>query len=168
MAVILLDWLFVAYATSHGFEVKVQALNLGINVSVPLHLLPVIGIALVSLVGWYDLEARIFPRRVTMEVDPLARLRLVRVIVFSLLLFVLVLYVPYLIGSNWFWARMSEASRSISQLRDVGLSILRTSEPAMLLNPLWQYSLSQVLASGAMLLSAAALGRVARRPRKPR
>jgi ABC-type amino acid transport system permease subunit len=79
-----------------------------------------------------------------------------------------VLYVPYLIGSNWFWARLSELSKSFSQVAGFGQSFLNTDESVMSLNPLWQYSLSQVLAAAVVIMSTWMFARVARRPRKQR
>jgi hypothetical protein len=93
---------------------------------------------------------------------------LLRAVVFSLAVFVLVLYVPYLIGSNWFWARISETGRSITQVHDFGLSLLNTVQSMMLMNQLWQYSLSQILAAAAMIFGAWAFARSARRQKKSR
>ena len=167
VVIFLLDWFYVSYITAHGFDLKTQQLAVaGLSFSIPLQWLPIIGIVFVSLVTWYEVFARIFPRRGAIEFDPLANLRLVRVIVLSLALFICVLYIPYLIGSNWFWARLSDASKSLTQLRSLGVSILNTDESAMSLNPLWQYSVTQVLATGALVFGAWAFGRVARRPRK--
>jgi hypothetical protein len=167
--IFLLDWFYLTYITSHGFELKTQAFTLGSwSLSVPLQWLPVMGILLVSLVSWYEVSSGIFPRRAAPELEPMAKLRLLRVIAFSVALFVCVLYIPYLIGSNWFWTRLSELSKSITQIRDIGLSLLHTDESVMALNPLGQYSLSQILATGAMVLTAWALGRVGRRPRRQR
>ncbi len=168
-AMLLLDWFFLIYLTAHGFEAKAQELSLGgLSFAIPLDLLPVLGILIVSLVVWYEVSGRIFPRRTGLEIDPLARLRLVRAVAISIAIFVCVLYIPYVIGSNWFWARLSETGRSISQVHDFGQSLLPTVESAVSFYPLWQYSLSQVLATGAMVFVAWALGRVVRRPRKPR
>ena len=167
--IFLLDWFYLFYITAHGFELKTQQFAFGVfSFSSPLQWLPVIGVVLVSFVTWYEVFARIFPRRGATELDPLANLRLVRVIALSLALFICVLYIPYLIGSNWYWARLSDASKSFAQLQSLGLSLLNTDESVMGLNPLWQYSLTQVLATGALVFGAWAFGRVARRPRKSR
>jgi hypothetical protein len=169
VATFLLDWFYLSYITAHGFDLKIQQFVVaGFGFSMPLQWLPIIGVMFVSLVTWYEVFARIFPRRGATEFDPLANLRLIRVIVLSLGLFLCVLYIPYLIGSNWFWARLSDASKSVTQLGGFGLSLLNTDESAMGLNPLWQYSLTQVLATGALVFGAWAFGRVPRRPRKPR
>jgi hypothetical protein len=165
----LLDWFFVAYITSYGLETKVQEVALGgQRISIQLQWLPLWGIVLLSFVAWYETYYRVFPRRGIFEIDPLARLRLVRAIVLSLALFICVMYIPYLIGSNWFWARISETGKSIIQVRDFGLFLLSSVESMMRLNQLWQYSLSQILAPALMILGAWAFGRSARRQKKPR
>lgn len=165
----LLDWLYLIYITAHGFEIKTQEFAFGgFRLSIPLQWLPIIGIVFVSLVGWYEVSYRIFPRRGVLGVDPVGNLRLLRVIMFSLAFFIFILYIPSLIGSNWFWARMSDAGKSIPQVRSFGLSLLSTDESAMGLNPLWQYSLTQVLAAAALVFSTWALARRPKRARKLR
>ncbi|HMK82766.1 MAG TPA: hypothetical protein VK503_03535 [Candidatus Bathyarchaeia archaeon] len=165
-AVFLLDWFYVAYITSHGFTVKTSEFVLGsLNFSLPLQWLPVIGVVLVSLTVWYEVTAAIFPRRSALESDQLSDLRLVRVVAISLAAFICVLYIPYIIGSDWFWAVMSSLS-SISQVRDSALSLLNTDKPMMELNPLWQYSISQASALMIMILSASIFGRGTRRVRR--
>ena len=165
-AVFLLDWFYLAYITSHGFTAKTSEFVLGsLKFSIPIQWLPVIGVVLVSLAVWYEVTAAIFPRRVALESDQLSNLRLVRVVVISLAAFVCVLYIPYILGSVWFWARMSSAS-SISQIHDFALSLLNTDKPVMELNPLWQYSISQASALMIMILSASIFGRGTRRIRR--
>jgi len=167
-AITLLDVLFTLYLISYGLETKAQQIALGgANFSVPLPWLPIIGVVLLSFVAWYEAYYRIFPRR-GFEVDPLGRVRLLRAIVFSIALFACVLFIPYIIGSNWFWARIGETGRSVTQVRDFGLSLLKTVESAMLLNPLLQFSASQILAPAAMLFGVWIFGRSARRTKKPR
>ncbi len=169
LAVLLADWFYLLYITSHGFETKTQELMLGsFSLSMTLQWLPILGIIIVSLVAWYEASSRIFPRRGGLESEPLATLRLVRAIAISFALFVCILYIPYLIGSNWFWARLSEMSKNFTQVRDFAQTLLNTDETMMSLNPLWQYSLSQVLATSLMLLGVWIFGRVPRRPRRQR
>jgi len=168
LIVFLLDWFYVLYMTSHGLHLGVESLQVaGSSISVQLQWLPVIGVVLVVFVGWMDVSAHVFPKR-GLEVDTLGRVRLLRIFAVSLAMFVLVLYVPYLIGSNWFWASLSGLSKNIAQIGALGLALLSTDEWAMSLNPIWQYSLSQVLAALAWVSSAWAFGRVPRRPRKQR
>jgi hypothetical protein len=124
-----------------------------------------IGVVLVSFVAWYEAYYRIFPRR-GFEVDPLGRIRLLRAVVISIALFTCTLFIPYIVGSNWFWARIGETGRSITQVRDFGLSLLKTVESAMLLNQLWQFAASQILAPAAMLFGVWIFGRSARRAKK--
>jgi hypothetical protein len=167
--IFLFDWFFMVYITSHGFAAKAQSVTLGgFNFSIPIQWLPVLGVLLVSLLAWHETTLRIFPRRGGPETDPLAGARILRVIAFSVVTFVCVLYIPYLLGSNWFWARLSELGQIFVQARGIGLSLLHTQEPLMTLNPLWQYSISQIVATGSMVLATLAFGRVARRPRRPR
>lgn len=169
LVIFVLDWFFMAYVTTHGFVVKTQNFTLGgFNLQVPLQWLPVIGVVLVSLVAWYEVSAQIFPRRAGPETDPLANARIIRVIMFSVTAFVIVLYIPYVLGSNWFWTGISGMGRGISQFRDIGLSLLHSQERIMTLDPLWQYSLAQVLATAAMVSVAWLFARTARRHRRPR
>jgi hypothetical protein len=165
--IFLLDWFFMVYMTEYGLEAKTQTFILGgFNLQIPLLWLPVLGILLVTVVALYDVILRIFPRRTGPEVDPLGNARLIRAIAFSVMAFALVLYVPYIFGSNWFWARLSEAGRNVTQLLGLGTSLLHAQQQFMTMNPLWQYSISQVLAAAAMILVAWAFARIARRPRK--
>lgn len=164
-----LDWFFMFYVTSYNFEVKVQNISFGgFVLGLPVQWLPVLGVFLVTLVAWYDVSARIFPRRAGPDVDPMANMRLMRAIIFSFAAFVVVLYVPYILGSVWFWAKVSKVGRSIPQVLGPGRSLLAAQEPFMILDPLWQYSISQVLATAAMVFVAWLSARVPKRPRKPR
>jgi len=164
-----LDWFYMFYITSYNFEAKIQNLEFGgLRLAIPIQWLPVLGVFLVTLVAWYEVSARLFPRRAGPETDPLVGARLMRAIVFSVMAFVLVLYVPYLLGSVWFWAKVSKIGRSLPQVLGIGRSLLNTLEPLMTMNPLWQYSISQILATAAMVVVAWATARIVRRPRKPR
>lgn len=159
----------MVYMTEYGLEAKTQTLMLGsFSMQIPLLWLPVIGILLVSVVALYDVILRIFPRRTGPEVDPLGNARLIRAIAFSVMVFALVLYLPYIVGSNWFWARLSDAGRSVTQMQGFGTSLLHAQERLMTMNPLWQYAVSQVMATAAFVLVAWAFARIARRPRKLR
>ena len=167
IVVLLLDLLFVYYMTSHGISPMTNELKIG-GFSLQLQWLPVLGVALVSLVAWDDAFTRIFPRWVGPEADPLARLRLMRVIALSLAVFVCFLYVPFLLGSNWFWNGASALSRSFTQFRGFGNWLLSVETPVLSLDPLWQYSITQILACGAMICFTWAFARPTRRLRKPR
>jgi hypothetical protein len=162
--VLLIDVLGLSYAVAHGLNFGSTTLALG-PINLPLQWLPVIGIALVSLVGWYEVFTRIFPRRTGPSPDPLARLRLMRVIVFALAAFCCFLFIPYLLGSNWYWAKLSHLSRSIGQFRDFGNWLLGTEAQISNLDPIWQYATLQILATGAMVLVAWFFTRLPRRPK---
>jgi len=169
LVVILLDLFFAFYIVSTGFEVRTYEFMLGgLGMALELQWLPVAGVALAAFVSWFDLSYRIFPRRRGLELDPLARLRLIRVIVFSVMVFACALYMPYLLGSNWFWARLGGLSKSVSQIHDFALALLGFEEPFMALKSLWQYATSQVVAVLLMVLSIWALGRPPRRPMRAR
>jgi hypothetical protein len=163
--VLALDLLFVFYVTSHGFNPTTNELKIR-GLAIQLQWLPLFGVLIVSLVAWYDAFTRIFPRWIGPEVDTLARLRMIRVIALSLAVFVCFLYLPYLLGSNWFWAGLSTVSRSIIQFKGLGSWLLNVETPALSLDPVWQYSVTQLLACGAMICIAWAFARPARRPRK--
>lgn len=164
--IFLLDWFYLAYMTSKGFEPKIHEFVFGtFKLSIPIQWLPVAGVLLVSFVVWYEVSFTIFPRRVGLEQDTLLNIRLMRAIVLSLAVFVSVLYVPYIIGSDWFWARMSSAS-SISQVRDLGKYLLNIDQTLMGLDQIWQYSISQFAALTCMVLFALIFGRGPKRVRK--
>jgi hypothetical protein len=165
LIVFLLDWFYLIYATLHGFQTKTQEIAFGtMNLSIPLEWMPVVGVVLLSLVLWYEESSRIFPKRTGSQIDTLASLRLLRLVTCSLAVFVFVLYIPNVIASNWFWGVMS----SISELHGIALSMLSTEQSYVSLNAIWGYSLSQLLASTAMVLSAWILGGLGsfRRPRR--
>ena len=164
IVVLLIDMLGLSYATAHGLNLGSNNLALG-PITLPLQWLPVIGIALVSLVAWYEVFARLFPRRTGPTPDPIARLRLMRVIVFALAVFCCFLFIPYLLGSNWYWAKLSHLSRSIGSLRDFGNWLLGTEAQITNLDPVWQYATLQILATGAMVLVAWFFTRLPRRPK---
>lgn len=164
--IFLLDWFYLMYVTSHGFIVKTQEFTFGtLNLSISLPWLPVVGVVFVAFVAWYEVSSRLFPRRAGPSLDSLSSIRLMRVAAIAVAAFAFVLYVPYIIGSGSFWARVSSAS-GVSQIRDIGLSMLNTDESLMSLDPLWQYSISQFAALLAMVLSAWMFGRVGKRLRK--
>jgi len=164
--IFLLDWFYLTYVISKGLELKTQTLTLSsVNVSVPLLWLPIFGVVLLSLVTWYEAYYRIFPRR-GMEINPMGRMRLVRAIAFSTTLFILVLFVPAFIGSNWFWTGLSAAGKGSALVLGFGNSLLNGVQSLMTMNLLWQYSLSQTLAAAVMVLGVWALSRATRRVRK--
>jgi hypothetical protein len=164
--IFMLDCFYLTYVVSKGLELKTQtyALN-SVNLSVPLLWLPVFGIVLLSLVTWYEAYYRVFPRR-GMEVDPMGRMRLMRAIAFSTTLFILVLFVPTIIRSNWFWSSLSAAAKGSAQILDFGNSLLNRVQSLMTMNLLWQYSLLQTLAPAVLVFGAWVLGRTTRRVRK--
>jgi hypothetical protein len=142
----------MAYIVEYGLQSKTQALAIGgLKLQIAIQWLPVIGVLFVALVALYDVILRIFPRRTGPEVDPLGNARFIRVIAFSVMAFACVLYIPYILGSNWFWARVGEVSRNIPQLRSASQSLLNGIQQFMTMDQLWQYTISQVLAAAALV-----------------
>jgi hypothetical protein len=165
--VILLDLFLAIYVTSHGFSPTTNGIMVGEN-SFQIQWLPVLGVLVLSLAALYDAFTRVFPRWLGPEADPISRLRFMRVVTLSLAAFVCFLYIPYLLGSNWFWLHLSHASHYIGQLQGFGTWLENIEMPILSLNPVWQYSVTQILASGALVFFTWALARPARRPRKIR
>lgn len=159
----LLDVFFLFYETSHGLNLTPSPTS--ISIPIPLEWLPVIGVVVLSLTTWYEAYYRVFPRR-GFEVDALGRIRLLRAVLFSLTFFVLVLYVPALIRSSFFWGTLAETGKSVTQLRDFGNSLLKSVGPLFTFDPVWQYASFQVLASLVMVLGAWTFARARRRVRK--
>jgi len=161
--IVLLDLFLVLYVITHGFSSTNAAIG-GFNL--PLAWFPLLGVLVVALAVASDAFTRIFPRWLGPEADPTARLRFLRVITTSVALFVCVLYIPYLLGSNWFWAHLSRASHLIGSLQGFGLWLENFEMPLLTMNPVWQYGTIQIVAAISLILSAWALARPARRPRK--
>jgi len=165
-AIFLLDWFFLSYMTSKGFELKIHEFAFStFKFALPLQWLPVAGVVLVSLVVWYEVSITIFPRRSSIEQDNLASIRLARAVVIALAVFACVLYLPYIVGSDWFWTKLSGAS-SVSQIRDFGLSLLNTDQAVMAMDQIWQYSISQSVALMGMVFFAWVFGRSPKRIRR--
>ena len=167
VVVVLLDLLFVFYVMSHGFEPMTNGLIIG-GFTLQLQWLPLLGVLIVALAVWSDAFTRIFPRWLGPEAEPMARLRLMRVVTVSLTAFVCFLYLPYLLGSEWFWHHLSHMSHVISPLRGFGIWLESVEMPILTLNPVWQYSITQLIACAALVFSAWALARPAKRPRRIR
>lgn len=166
LVIFLLDWFYLGYMTSKGFEPKTYNFAIGtFTLHVPIQWLPIAGAVLVAFVVSYEVSYTIFPRRVSLDQDALSSIRLMRAIVLSLTVFVVVLFVPYIIGSDWFWAGLSIVS-NISQIRDLGQSLLNADQALMGLDQIWQYSISQSAALMCMVLSAFVFGRSPKRFRK--
>jgi hypothetical protein len=162
-----LDVLLVLYVLAHGFSSTTGELHLD-GVSLQLQWLPVFGVVIVSIAALQDAFTRVFPRWLGPEADPIARLRLLRVVTVCLAAFACILYVPYLLGSNWFWLHLSHASRVLRQLEGFGTWLQGVESPILAWDPVWQYSLTEILASAALIFSIWILARPTRRPRRIR
>ena len=167
LIILLLDLLVAFYVTSHGFESATNGVVVA-GMTIQLQWLPVVGMVIVSLAAANDAFARIFPRWLGPEADPIARLRFVRAFAVSVLAFVCFLYVPYLLGSGWFWLHLSHVSRALRPLQGFGTWLENVELPVLSLNAVYQYSITQILASAALVVVAWALARPAKRPRRIR
>jgi len=167
LILVMLDLFLVFYVVSHGFTPTSSGIMMG-GITIQLQWLPLLGIFMVSVATLQDAFTRIFPRWLSPEADPMARLRLMRMIVVCMAVFVCFLYMPYLLGSNWFWLHLSHASNVISQLKGFGAWLQNVETPILALDAVWQYSITQVLAGAALVSSAWALARPAKRPKKIR
>ena len=164
VVIFLLDWFYLIYAESHGLgPIQTPSVS-GMSFPIPIQWLPVIGVVVLSLVTWYEAYYRVFPRRGS--IDPMGRIRLTRALVFSIALFILVLYVPSLLGSNWFWSNVSAVGKSISQMHNFGNFMLNSFGSLIGLEMIWTYAIGQVLASAVLVLGAYAFARATRRIRK--
>ena len=163
VVIVLLDLLLVLYVMAHGFS----STNATVGAfTLPVVWFPLVGVLVVALAAASDAFTRIFPRWLGPEADPTGRLRFLRVLTTSLALFVCVLYIPYLLGSNWFWAHLSRASHLIGSLQGFGLWLEKFEMSILTMSPVWQYATVQVVAAFVLISSAWALARPARRPRK--
>jgi hypothetical protein len=167
LIVILLDLFLAFYAMSHGFAAPSNAIMVS-GIDFQLQWLPLVGLFILSVAVFNDVFARIFPRWLSPEADPMSRLRFIRVAAVCLAVFVCFLYVPYLLGSNWFWRHLSHASHAVVQLNGFGTWLQSVEMPILALDPIWQYSITQILASAALVSFAWVLARPAKRPRKIR
>ena len=167
LAVVLLDLLLVFYVMTHGFESTTSGLTIG-GFTLQLQWLPLVGVLIVALAVWSDAFTRILPRWLGPEADPMARLRLLRVATISLTAFVCLLYIPYLLGSDWFWRHLSKLSHTITPLQGFGNWLGTVEAPVLALNPVWQYATTQVLACLALVFCAWIMARPAKRVRKMR
>jgi len=165
LIVVLLDLLLAFYVTSHGFQPATNGIAVA-GMTIQLQWLPVVGMVIVSLAAAYDAFSRIFPRWLGPEADPIARLRFLRAVAVSVVAFVSLLYVPYLLGSGWFWRHLSHVSHALSPLQGFGAWLETVELPILSLNPVYQYSVAQILASAALVLVPWVLARPAKRPRR--
>lgn len=165
--IILIDLLLIFYALAHGFGSSSNGVTLG-GINVQLQWLPLLGVLVVSLAAFYDAFTRIFPRWLKPEADPIARLRFMRVVVVCVAAFTCVLYIPYLLGSSWFWLHLSHVSHLIHQLQGFGAWLEKVEMPILSLDAVWQYAATQVLAAATLVVFAWVLARPAKRPKRMR
>lgn len=164
---VLIDLLLIFYVLTHGFGSKGSG-STAVGLNLQLQWLPLVGVLFVSLAAFYDAFTRIFPRWLGPEADPLARLKFVRVVAVCIAAFACLLYLPFLLGSSWFWLHLSHVSHAIHQLQGFGTWLERVEMPILSLDAVWQYAATQILATAALILFAWALARPTKRPKRIR
>ena len=165
LVAVLLDMLLVVYVSAHGLMSAGSGISLG-GFNFQIIWLPLFGVLFVALAASQDSFARIFPRWLGPGADPMGRLRFLRAVAISLMAFTCLLYVPYLLGSGWFWRHLSEASHLIRQLDGFGNWLENLELPILSMDPIWQYAITEVLASAALIFSMWILARPVRRPKR--
>jgi len=158
-AIIVLQFFFVDYVLSHGFSPQNGQVKFGtLQVTVPIVLLPALGVTLVLLSSWMYAVDRTM--RVRMKTDLRTQrtetvLRMVEVGALILGTYSLFLFIPYILGSNWFITGVNNLSRSLPQLGRFFESAYGSVIFLMDLDSIWKLALSQNLAACSATLFAA-------------
>ena len=170
--VILLQIFFVDYMSLHGFSPVDKQIEIGTSpVAVPIVLLPAIGVILVLLSSWtYVVEKTM---RVRMKVDLRKQRvktvsRIIETGAWILWAYTMFLFIPYILGSNWFITGVHNLSLNLPQLGEFFASAYESVIPMMDLDLIWKFALSQNLAACGAALFAAVYVRRQSRIRKPR
>jgi len=170
--IILLQLFFIDYMSSHGFSPRNEQVELAtLQVAAPTVLLPTLGVTLVMLSSWMyavDRTMRVRMktdlRRQRMEADS----RMVEVGALILGTYSLFLFIPYILGSNWFITGANNLSQRLPQLDQFFASAYGSVILLMDLDSIWKFALSQNLAACSAAFFAALYVRRQSRARKPR
>mgnify|MGYP001031569233 CR=1 FL=1 len=170
--IILLQFLFINYTLSHGFSPRNEQVKIGtLQVTVPIVLLPALGVSLVILSSWMYAVDRTMRMRMKTDLRKQrtgADSRMVEVGTLILGAYSLFLFTPYILGSNWFLAGANSLSQRLPQLGQFFVSAYRSVISLMDLDSIWKFTLSQNLAGCSAALFAALYVRRQGRARKPR
>jgi len=170
--IILLQFFFVEYMFSHGFSPINEQIKIGtLQVTVPIVLLPALGVTLVILSSWMFAVDRTM--RVKMKTDLRKQRmgedsRMVEVGALILGAYSLFLFIPYILGSNWFITGANSLSKNLPQLGQFFTSAYGSAILLMDLDSIWKFALSQNLAACSAALFAALYVRRQGRARKLR
>jgi hypothetical protein len=170
--IILLQFFFINYMLSHGFSPSNGQVKIGtLQVTFPIVLLPALGVSLVILSSWMYAVDRTMRMRVKTDLRKQrigADSRMVEVGALILGAYSLFLFIPYVLGSNWFIAWANSLSQRLPQLGQFFVSAYRSVISLMDLDSIWKFALSQNLAGCSAALFAALYVRRQGRARKPR
>ena len=146
--VILLQTFFVDYMSSRGFAAMNEQIEIGaLQVTVPIVLLPALGVTLVILTSWMYAVDRTM--RVRMKVD-LRRQRIetvsrmVETGAWILWAYSLFLFIPYILGSNLFTTAVHNLSLNLPQLGQFFASAYENVISLMDLDLIWKLSLIHI------------------------
>ena len=170
--IILLQFFFVDYMLSHGFSPSNEQVKIGsLQVTFPIVLLPALGVSLVMLSSWMYAVDRTMRVRVKTDLRKQrvgADLRMVEVGALILSVYSLFLFIPYILGSNWFITGANSLSQRLPQLGQFFVAAYGTVISLMDLDSIWKFALSQNLAACSAAFFAALYVRRQSRARKPR
>lgn len=160
-------YLYLDYALRHGLEMRSEPLSLwGASFSFPLLSLPIIGLLAVSAtIGIH--QAR---QIATAPSDQMVirRWRVIRAILWPLFIFAVVLYVPAIVTSDWFWRAAATVSKVITQLAAPLEGLTATAQQIATFNSVQSLAAFQTIAVVLMVLGALVAVRVRRIPVKKR
>ena len=163
-----IDYLLLDYLMSHGLEPKSQAVRIaGLEFSIPILSLTFVGVLIVATAAWINISSTM---RVTTlrEMSQLETARVLRAAGLALLLFSIVLFLPYIVGAGAFWAQMSSLSRSVPQLAGGLQGFLQTIEPIMKLDAVGKLAISQNAAAAVLVIVSGLIAHYQRRIRRTR
>lgn len=139
--------------------------------TVPIVLLPALGVILVMLSSWMYAVDRTM--KVRMKTDLRKQrietvLRMVESGALILGAYSLFLFIPYILGSNWFITGVNNLSKNLPQVSQFFASAYENVISLMDLDSIWKLALSQNLAACGAALFAAVYVQRQGRVRKPR
>ncbi len=171
-ATILLQVFFVEYMSFHGFSLRNEQIKIGtLEVFVPIVLLPTLGVTLVILSSWMYAVERTMRVRIKADLRKQRIERVSRMVETSALIlgnYSLFLFIPYILGSNWFMTGVNNLSTNLPQLGWFFAIAYGTIISLMDLDSIWKFALSQNLAACGAALFAAVYVHRQERVRKPR
>jgi hypothetical protein len=163
-----MDYALLNYLMSHGLEAKSYPIQVGsLQLSIPLLSLTFVGVIIVAIAAWRYMSGTMSISALK-EMSQLETIRMLRAAGVALFFFSAVLFGPYIVGANAFWAQMSNLGRAAPQLAGPLQSLLSSIGPAMNLDVLTKLAVSQNTAAAALVAVSALVGFLQRRIRRVR